>query len=241
MPIANTYADAQYAEAYARLAFPGTYHLAFRDLPAILAQHARGSRALDFGCGAGRSARFLRACGFEVIGVDVSEAMLRSAREQDPAGDYRLVPDGDLGCLADGAFDLVLSAFTFDNVPTRDRKLRIFRELRRVLRDSGVLVSIVSSPEIYTHEWVSFSTRDYPENRSAVSGDTVRIVNLAVADRRPVEDVLWTDDAYREVYRAAGLDVVEAKRPLARGDEPWAWVSETTVPPWVIYVLAVAP
>ncbi len=238
MPIANTYADSGYAEAYARLAFPGTYYLAFRDLPAALTRHARGPAALDFGCGAGRSTRFLRRCGFETVGVDIAEEMLRRAREQDPAGEYRLVPDGDLGCLADASFDVVLSAFTFDNVPTRERKLRILRELRRVLREGGVLLNLVSSPEIYTHEWVSFSTSDYPENRQAASGDIVRIVNLAVADRRPVEDVLWTDDAYHEIYRAAGLAVVETLRPLARADEPYPWVSETTIPPWIVYVLA---
>jgi len=237
VPIANTYADPRYAEAYARLEFPGTYHLAFRDLPVLLARHARGPAALDFGCGAGRSTRFLRRCGFAATGVDVAEEMLHRARGQDPAGQYRLVPDGDLGCLPDASFDVVLSAFAFDNVPTRQRKVRILRELRRVLRDDGVLVNLVSSPEIYTHEWVSFSTRDYPENRHAASGDTVRIVNLAVADRRPVEDVLWTDEAYHEVYGAADLAVVETLRPLGRSGEPFPWVSETTVSPWVVYVL----
>ena len=238
MPMANTYADPRYAEAYAHLEFPGTYYLAFRDLPAALARHARGPAALDFGCGAGRSTRFLRRCGFEATGVDIAEEMLRRAREQDPAGEYRLVPDGDLGCLADASFDVVLSAFTFDNVPTRDRKLRALRELRRVLRHDGALVNLVSSPEIYTHEWVSFSTSDFPENRRAASGDTVRIVNLAVADPRPVEDVLWTDEAYHDVYRAAGLVAVETLRPLGRPDEPFPWVSETTIPPWAVYVLA---
>jgi ubiquinone/menaquinone biosynthesis C-methylase UbiE len=240
MPIANTYADPRYAEAYARLEFPGTYHLAFRDLPAVLSRHARGQVALDFGCGAGRSTRFLRRCGFAATGVDVAEEMLQRARGQEPAGEYRLVPDGDLGCLRDASFDVVLSAFAFDNVPTHQRKVRILRELRRVLRDDGVLVNLVSSPEIYTHEWVSFSTRDYPENRHAASGDTVRIVNLAVADRRPVEDVLWTDEAYHEVYGAADLAVVETLRPLGRSGEPFPWVSETTVPPWVVYVLTKA-
>ena len=54
---ANVYEDDARAHAYAGLDFPGTYWLAFRDLPAILARHATGRRALDFGCGAGRSTR----------------------------------------------------------------------------------------------------------------------------------------------------------------------------------------
>ena len=68
----NVYDDLDRARAYAELEFPGTYYLAFRDLPALLRKHARGTRALDFGCGTGRSARFLRGLGLEVVGVDIS-------------------------------------------------------------------------------------------------------------------------------------------------------------------------
>ena len=141
----NVYADRARAEAYATLEFPGTYYLAFRDLPAIIGEHVRGRRAIDFGCGAGRSTRFLRKLGFDVVGLDVSEPMLARARERDPEGDYRLVPDGDLGGLAAGTFDLVLSAFTFDNIPTMEKKVAILQGLKHRLgperadREPGVV------------------------------------------------------------------------------------------------------
>jgi SAM-dependent methyltransferase len=237
MSFSNIYEDARYADAYAKLEFPGTYYLAFRDLPALFAGHVRGRRALDFGCGAGRSTRFLRRCGFEAQSVDVSEDMVRQARAVDPEGDYRVIADGDLGLLDAGAFDLVFSAFTFDNVPGAEHKAGILRGLGRLLGPEGRLVNLVSSPDIYLHEWASFSTRDFPENRRARSGDVVRIINTALEDHRPVEDVIWTDDAWREVYGAAGLALVEALRPLAREGEAGDWVSETRIAPWVIYVL----
>ena len=236
-PFGNTYADASYAGAYAKLDFPGTYFLAFRDLPELLRAHAPRGRALDFGCGAGRSSRFLRRLGYEVVGVDIAEDMLRLARRLDPGGDYRLVADGDLAPLGEGTFDLALAAFPFDNVPGMDRKVGILRAIRRLLRPRGVLVNLVSSPAIYVNEWVSFSTRDFPENRRAASGDRVRIVNTAIEDRRPAEDILWTDAAWREAYAAAGLEPLARHEPLGRDDEPIAWVSETRVAPWVIWVL----
>jgi hypothetical protein len=98
-------------------------------------------------------------------------------------------------------------------------------------------VSIVSSPEIYTHEWASFTTKDFPENASARSGDVVRIVVTDHQDRRPVEDILCTDESYREVYRVARLQAIQVLKPLASGDEPYSWVNETKIAPWVIYVL----
>lgn len=60
---------------------------------------------------------------------------------------------------------------------------------------------------------------------------------LDVEDKRPVEDILWTDEDYHAVYRRAGLKVIKTFRPLAKPSEPYPWVSETTVAPWVIYVL----
>lgn len=234
----NVYDDATRADAYARLEFPGTYYLAYRDLPAIIREHVEGRRALDFGCGTGRSTRFLRGLGFDVLGVDIAEPMVAKAREADPGGEYRLVPDGDLGDLATGRFDLILSVFTFDNIPTFEKKAGLFESLRCLLNGGGRIVSLVSSPLIYVNEWASFSTRDFPENREAKCGDRVRIVMLDVEDQRPVEDILWTDEGYRDVYRHAGLAPIEVYRPLGKDSEPYPWVNETTIPPWVVYVLA---
>jgi len=236
----NVYADAERARTYAALEFPGTYYLAYRDLPEILAEHARGRWAVDFGCGAGRSTRFLRRLGYAAVGVDISAAMIAQARAADPGGDYRLVADGAVGGLAHGAYDLALSVFTFDNVPTRARKRELCGALAALLAPGGRLVSLVSSPEIYRHEWASFSTRDYPENARARCGDEVRIVITDTADPRPVVDVVWPDADYRDVYREAGLDVVEVYRPLGRDGEPVRWVNETRIAPWVIYVLGAA-
>jgi len=233
---ANVYADTARAEAYARLEYPGTYHLAFRDLPGILTKHVVGKAALDFGCGTGRSTRFLRDLGYHTVGVDIAEPMLAHARALDPAGDYRLVAD-TAPQLDEGAYDLIFAAFTFDNIPTAERKLEIFGALRAALKPRGRIVLVVSDPAIYRHEWASFSTRDFPENQQARNGDVVRIVMLDVPDRRPVEDILCTPDAYRQIFLQAGLIVLEAAHPLGRAGEPYAWVSETTVAPWTVYVL----
>lgn len=236
MNFANCYEDANRANAYATLEFANTYYLAYRDLPEIVAQHVTGTRALDFGCGTGRSTRFLRKLGLTVTGVDIAEDMLRIARATDPAGDYRLVPDDNLDEFPAGSCDLVLSAFTFDNIPGA-MKTRIFRDLAKLLTPAGIIVSLVSSPQIYTHEWASFSAKDYPENRLARSGEVVRIITTDIADRRPAEDILCTDESYRGIYREAGLEVICVLTPLAKGDEPYAWVNETRIAPWVIYVL----
>jgi len=234
----NVYGDSKRADAYASLEFPGTYYLAYRDLPHIIDSHVTGKYALDFGCGAGRSTRFLKKLGFDsVVGVDIAEQMLIQARDRDPNGDYRLVCDGDLSEIGCESYDLILSVFTFDNIPTMDKKVTLFRSLKQLLKSGGRIISLVSSPDIYVNEWASFSTSRFPENRTAVSGDKVRIVMLDVKDSRPVEDIIWSNEDYLEVYRRAGLKSIKKYDPMASSDEPYNWVSETTIAPWAIYVL----
>ncbi len=234
----NVYEDAIRARAYAALEFPGTYHLAFRDLRALVEKHVTGKRGLDFGCGTGRSTRYIEDLGFEAVGVDVSAEMVSEARAADPRGDYRVIPDGDLSSLSGSTFDLILSTFTFDNIATAPKKLLLLKQLGDLLDTDGRIINLVSSPEIYVNEWASFSTKDHPENKKARTGDLVRIVMLDVDDKRPVEDVVWEHEDYLKLYDEAGLDVVATERPLATGEEGVDWVSETEIAPWVIYVLA---
>ena len=234
----NVYENEERARAYATLEFPGSYYLAFRDLPDLIRKYGSGTRALDFGCGTGRSTRFLRNLGLDVTGVDISQPMLDQARAIDPAGDYRLVRDGvAFEDFAPGSLGVILAAFTFDNIPNDTARIDALRRLRNVLAPNGALFLVVSSAAIYVNEWASFTTKDFPENRDARDGDRVRIVMLDVPDRRPVEDVLCTDGNYRRLFEIAGLTLHDMLSPLATGEEPTPWVSERTISPWAVYVL----
>lgn len=238
MSFLNVYDDARRADAYATLEFPGTYWLAFRDLPAIITRYVTGSVALDFGCGAGRSTRFLKRLGLDATGVDVSASMIEHARTADPAGSYRRIGDGDFSGLEAESLDLVFSAFAFDNIADAARRAELLGGLRRLLKRAGRVILLDSTAEIYTHEWVSFSTSAFPENRVARSGDTVRIVMTDVVDQRPVVDYIWFHEDYLRLFDAAKLRLIAQHRPLGTEGEPRRWKSELSVAPWVVYVLA---
>lgn len=237
MAFTNCYQDTVRANEYATLEFANTYYLAFRDLPGIIKAHVKGTKALDFGCGAGRSTRFVRQLGFETVGIDIAPEMIAHARKLDPDGDYRLLKNADFNALPARTFDLITSLFTFDNIDGFDVKADLLQQFANLLNDSGKFISVVSSPEIYVYEWASFSTKDFPENREAKPGDVVRIITTEFADRRPALDIFCPDDSYQELYRKAELNLVATYKPLATGDEPYQWVNEIRIAPWVIYVL----
>ncbi|MBK9391226.1 MAG: methyltransferase domain-containing protein [Bacteroidetes bacterium] len=233
----NSWGNQTRAESYAKLEFPNTYYLAYRDLPEIISSHVKGDRAIDFGCGTGRSTRFLKRLGFSVTGIDISADMLANALMSDEGGDYRLVTNGKYSHLGNGSFDLVQAIFTFDNIPGWENRTAILTGLRDLLKPDGKIIMLDSTPELYTNEWASFSTKDFPENWEAVTGSIVRDIMLDVDDRRPVEDIFWTVEDYHKLFSDAGLTLEATYKPLGNKDEPFEWKSEFSIAPWMIFVL----
>lgn len=109
--------------------------------------------------------------------------------------------------------------------------------MKGLLGTEGILINLVSSPEICIHEWASFSTKNFSENRYVRSGDKVRIVKIDLDDKRPVEDILWTNESYQETFERAGLRLIKTYKPLAKEGEPYKWVNETRIASWTNYVL----
>ena len=72
---------------------------------------ARGASMLDLGCGSGRHARSLAACGFRVTGLDLSAGSLARARSS-RGPHVRYVEQDMRQPFGRNAFDLVFSLFT---------------------------------------------------------------------------------------------------------------------------------
>jgi ubiquinone/menaquinone biosynthesis C-methylase UbiE len=234
----NSWGNLTRAESYAKLEFPNTYYLAYRDLPKIITNHVSGHKAVDFGCGTGRSTRFLKQLGFNVIGIDISIDMLRIAKNIDKTGDYQLVSNAQYSHLGKSKYDLVQSIFTFDNVPGWENRTKILTGLRYLLKETGKIICLDSTPELYTNEWASFSTKEFPENWNAKTGDLVRDIMLDVDDRRPVDDIFWTLPDYYKLFEQSELYVEAFYKPLGFAEEPYNWISETSIAPWMIFVLS---
>lgn len=106
----------------------------------VASQLAPASRVLDVPCGTGRIAVPLAGRGFDVAGLDISEAVLSVARAAGPGLDLR---QGDMRELPwpDGSFDAVLNLWTaFGYFETQAEDERVLAEAARVLVPGGVFV-----------------------------------------------------------------------------------------------------
>jgi len=129
---------------------------------------ARGQRALDAGCGAGRHTLALAERFDEVVGVDISEPLIDIARRQRSGPNVRyLVADMMSFADADG-FDLVFSSTTMHHLP--DLKAALLH-LRGLVRAGGlaILIDNVASrptPRRWVH--VLGALRDVPSDMARV-------------------------------------------------------------------------
>jgi SAM-dependent methyltransferase len=107
-------------------------------------EHDRARTVLDIGCGTGRHAIELAARGYQVTGVDLSEAQLARAREKAVAAGVSVgFRQGDARELAfDGEFDLaiMLCEAAFPLMETDEMNYRILQGACRSLKPGGKLV-----------------------------------------------------------------------------------------------------
>ncbi len=94
-------------------------------------------RALDLGCGAGRTAIWLAERGWQVTGVDFSDVALAQAREKRPDVDWVQADLREYEPEA-GAFDLVLVLYV--HLPSAERRELLARASGALTRGGTLVV-----------------------------------------------------------------------------------------------------
>jgi SAM-dependent methyltransferase len=115
----------------------------------VLAELARGGRALELGIGTGRIALPLARRGVAVHGIDLSRAMVARLRAK-PGGGAIGVAIGDFATTrVDGTFSVAYLVFnTIMNLTTQDEQVACFRNVAAHLEAGGCFVVEVMIPDL---------------------------------------------------------------------------------------------
>jgi SAM-dependent methyltransferase len=186
-----------------------------------LVEHGVGGRTLDLCCGFGRHTLLLAEAGVDVVGLDLSEELLRAARELPQyerrlrgrlvRADARDVP------FATGAFDATVNLFSSFGYFGELGDRRVLAEIARVLRTDGLAVLDLMNPASIRANLRDESVRESAdflirERRSLAEGGrrVVKEVELRIDGRvrRWREDVrLYELSEVRELCAGVGLVV----------------------------------
>jgi ubiquinone/menaquinone biosynthesis C-methylase UbiE len=131
---------------------------------------------LDFGCGVGRMEKYLSRSFDVVEGVDISEGMVKLARERNPGIKYHV--SDTLACFPDKCFDFVYTRWVLQHIAPKfqEEYIRDFLRIARI----GVTFDIVSLEKV----------GDNPGARAQVIRDKVDTVLMYSTKESMVEELL---------------------------------------------------
>jgi cyclopropane fatty-acyl-phospholipid synthase-like methyltransferase len=115
----------------------------WEEIEAFVSGLPEGAKVLDGGCGTGLPvARFLVQSGFDVVGIDISEAMVATAQKNVPGATFRQMNMVDIDFPPE-SFDGVISCYAIIHTP-RERHADVFRSFHKILRPKGVMLVSVA-------------------------------------------------------------------------------------------------
>jgi arsenite methyltransferase len=209
------------------------HHLDITEKTIRLMNLRPGERVLDLGCGSGWATRLLARLvgdgpeGFgQVVGLDVSDEMVRRARETSKDFDNILYVWGSAQQIPweENFFDKVLSVESFYYYPDQDRALM---ELFRVMAPRGRLFILINlySDNKYSLQWVNKlkvpvhvrSAAEYVELLSKHAFENVEA--RRISDDTPTPDNYPTQSFHsvadlRAFKREGGLLLIASKPDL---------------------------
>jgi SAM-dependent methyltransferase len=151
----------------------------------------KSSIFLDLACGEGRYMVLFKKLGYRIVGLDLSESLLRYSRAKYPhldliRGDMRAIP---------GKFDIVLSLFTsFGYFNTKKSNMSVLHSIYCALNDYGVF-------------WLDFLNKNYvethlvQESRSRISSDIEVIEHRKIKNGRIIKDIYFRKNGDERTYK----------------------------------------
>jgi len=97
-------------------------------------------KILDIGCGAGRTTIYLSKLANKYTGIDYSSVMIEYCKEMFEDTQFECLDAREMSVFKDNSFDFVLFSYNGIDYVAHEDRIRILREINRVLKKDHILV-----------------------------------------------------------------------------------------------------
>lgn len=178
--------------------------------------NVRGRDILDAGCGTGYLSNRLDHMGADVVGVDLSSEMIRTAQHDYPHLTFRVDDCSTLSTIESGSMDAVVSNYVLMDTPDLEAAVN---SIFRVLRPAGVAVFVFSHPcfpqsaaNVHPNKSISYHwNHSYFSESRQQDPPWNHFKSDFVWFHRPLEE-------YWRVFRQAGFRVEDLREPRITPD-----------------------
>jgi len=217
MPLTNRYQDYDpfawfynkyWSQQYCDWVLPLFETLLLKELP-------QEAHTLELGCGTGHLAQQFLLKGYQVSGLDESEAMLKYARKNAPGGKFML---GDIRCFKSSpTFHGVCSTGTFNHVMNLEALTDVFQNIYAALLPNGLLVFDINLDGRYQSLWkgsiddgdvqrdYAWATRSIYNSKDRVGQVQITLFQL-LAGKWQRSDITWRVRGYSQVEVQSALE-----------------------------------
>ncbi len=151
-------------------------------------------KVLDIGCGIGRLSEFFAKDFKEVEGIDISDEMIKKAKERlsNLNNVNFTATDGVHYPFSDNYFDLVFSYIVFQHMPSEEIIEENFKEALRVLKPNGIIkIQIRGGYEPNKKEW--FYSPVYTEKKAKALIQRIGLKTIKTGDDSIKRFWLWLE------------------------------------------------
>lgn len=167
-----------------------------------------GASAIDYACGTGHYSRLLKRLGAkDVLGVDLSSAMIEAARQEEsenPLGIVYKVSDAATMAVF-GAFDVATAAFLFNYAEGEQTLGQMFSSVAANLAQDCRLIAVVPNPDFVNGRDDTLPYGFYLKEIGK-GPKSLRVRMSFVGDEKfSIEFTQWSRRAYEDALEQAGF------------------------------------
>jgi len=161
-----------------------------------------GKRILDYGCGTGEPAKYLKGLGLEeVVGVDINSDRIEQARLNPEGVIFEVIEDRIN--YNDVHFDGAMANFVFSTAGSEEDQTRALIEIHRVLRPDSPFVMVNNNPSVTGVKFTSIQSGE--PGKSYQPGQRIPVWLFREDGTYQADEIWWPQEHYERLMKDTGF------------------------------------